>query len=81
MKNALIAVLFAGVLASCNNSSNDATDQKIDSLNERKDTLIENVDSSMNQKIDSLKEKKEELKDRFDSSIDAKKDSIKKTTK
>jgi peptidoglycan hydrolase CwlO-like protein len=81
MKKALIAVLFTGVFASCNNTSNDTTDQKIDSLNERKDTLIENVDSSINQKIDSLKEKKEELKDRFDSSIEAKKDSVKKTSK
>lgn len=80
MKKTLLIVLFAGALVSCNNTSNDTTDQKIDSLNERKDTLMENVDSSINQKIDSLKEKKEELKDRFDSSIEAKKDSVKKTS-
>ena len=72
----ILFVFFAAVsFAACNNSS--TVDEKIDSLDKRKDTLINNVDSSINQKIDSLKERKEELKDKFDSTIDAKKDSLK----
>ena len=63
------------ILTACNNNS--TTDQKVDSLNARKDTLVNNVDSTVDAKVDSLKEKGSELKEKFDSSIDAKKDSIK----
>jgi hypothetical protein len=76
MKKAVLIAMTA-VMFACNNSANDKTDQAIDSLNDRKDTLLNNVDSSFDAKIDSLKDKKEELKDKFDSTIDAKKDSLK----
>ena len=72
----ILSILALGVaLAACNNSS--TTDEKVDSLDARKDTLIENVDSTVDAKVDSLKEKGSELKEKFDSSIEAKKDSVK----
>lgn len=73
----MLVFLAVGFMTACNNSSGNAVDNKLDSLNDRKDTLTHNVDSSFDAKIDSLKEKKEELKDKFDSSIEAKKDSLK----
>ena len=78
MKKLFLICLTAAFFTACNNSSESAVDEKIDSLDERKDTLLHNVDSSINAKIDSLKERKEELKDKFDSTIDKKKDSLKK---
>ncbi|MGN6164716.1 MAG: hypothetical protein ACTHOF_09265 [Flavisolibacter sp.] len=70
------SVLALGLaLTACNNSS--STDEKVDSLNARKDTLINNIDSTVDAKVDSLKENGTELKEKFDSTIDAKKDSVK----
>jgi hypothetical protein len=76
MKKVLASLLILGFLAACNNEAGNAGD-KVDSLNERKDTLLQNVDSTADAKIDSIKNKSEELKNKFDSSIEAKKDSIK----
>jgi len=76
MKKALAIMLVAVGLTACNNNGN-GTEEKVDLLNARKDTLTENVDSMAHAKIDSIKNRSEELKDKFDSSIDAKKDSIK----
>lgn len=76
MKKLFLIFCVAGVFAACNNSAEKA-DDKMDSLEQRKDTLIENVDSATSAKIDSLKNRSEALKDHFDSSIEAKKDSIK----
>jgi hypothetical protein len=76
MKKVLASLFILGFLAACNNEAGNAGD-KVDSLNERKDTLLQNVDSTKDAKIDSIKNKSEELKDKFDSSIEAKKDSIK----
>ena len=76
MKRVLATVLVFGTLVACNNEAG-TSDNKVDSLNERKDTLLEKVDSTADAKIDSIKTKTEELKDKFDSSIEAKKDSLK----
>jgi peptidoglycan hydrolase CwlO-like protein len=82
MKKFLILVAIAGSLSACNNSSTsgsgtDSTDKKLDSLEERKDTLVNNVDSTTDAKIDSLKDKAKNLKEKFDSSFKERKDSIK----
>jgi hypothetical protein len=77
MKKFLASLLILGALAACNNEAGNAGN-KVDSLNERKDSLLENVDSTKDAKIDSLNNRSEELKDKFDSSIEVKKDSIKK---
>jgi hypothetical protein len=77
MKKLFLVILAAGSLTACNNSSETAVDQKVDSLNDRKDTLKEQTDSSFNAKIDSLKDRRDDLKQKFDSSIEAKKDSVK----
>lgn len=76
MKKSLAFLLILGSLTACSNEAGN-TESKVDSLEERKDTLLENVDSTANAKIDSIKNKSEELKDKFDSSIEAKKDSVK----
>jgi hypothetical protein len=77
MKKLFFIVLATVALTACNNSSESGVDQKVDSLNERKDTLKEQTDSSFNAQIDSLKERRDDLKQKFDSSIEAKKDSLK----
>lgn len=76
MKKFIAMFLVLGALTACNNSGDNGKDA-IDSLEERKDTLMENVDSTAEAKIDSIKDRTENLKDKFDSSIEAKKDSIK----
>ena len=76
MKKLLASIMMVSLLAACNNNGSNEGD-KLDSLNERKDTLIENVDSTADAKIDSIKNQSEELKDKFDSSFEARKDSIK----
>jgi hypothetical protein len=77
MKKLFLIILAAGALTACNNSSENPVDKKLDSLNDRKDTLNKLADSSFGAKIDSLKDKRDDLKQKFDSSIDAKKDSLK----
>jgi len=77
MKKIFLMLLVAGFIASCNNSSDNAVENQLDSLDERKDTLLNRVDSAFDKKIDSLEQRKEELKDKFDSTIDKKKDSLK----
>ena len=69
MKKIFLMLLVAGFIASCNNSSDNAVENQIDSLNERKDTLHNRVDSAFEKKIDSLEERKETLKDKFDFTI------------
>lgn len=76
MKKLLAFLLITGVLAACNNESK-GVETKVDSLNQRKDTLLDHVDSTASAKIDSIKDRSKELKEKFDSSIEAKKDSIK----
>ena len=77
MKKIIVSLSLIGTLAACNNNAGTAED-KVDSLNERKDTLLEKVDSTADAKIDSLKEWKKEQTEKFDSSIEARKDSVKK---
>jgi hypothetical protein len=77
MKKFFLICLTACFLTACNNSTDDKTGDTIDSLKDRKDTLLDNVDSSINSKIDSLEKRKDELKDKFDSTIDKKIDSVK----
>jgi len=77
MKKLFLIILAAGTLTACNNSSENPEDKKLDSLDNRKDTLKKLADSSFGAKIDSLKDKRDDLKQKFDSSIEAKKDSLK----
>ena len=77
MKKVLLMLLVVGVFTSCNNSSDNAIENQLDSLDERKDTLLNRVDSTIDTKIDSLEERRDQLKDKFDSTIDKKKDSLK----
>jgi hypothetical protein len=75
MKRIFSLILAAGLMASCNDSG-DKTQDPVDSLENRKDTLDKMIDSSYDAKIDSLEQRKDMLKDKADSSIDARRDSI-----
>lgn len=75
MKKLLTACLLVSVLASCNNDAKGNNDP-VDSLEKRKDTLINKIDSTTEAKIDSLKDRAENMKDKFDASYEAKKDSV-----
>ena len=85
----LLIVFTASVLAACNNSADnntagntgDATENKADSLEERKDTLLKNVDSTTRAKVDSIKERGENLKEHFDSTYEKRIDSVKGNNK
>jgi peptidoglycan hydrolase CwlO-like protein len=77
MKKLFLIFIVGSVLTACNNSTESKVGDTIDSLNDRKDTLTKNVDSSFDAKIDSLEKKKDELKEKFDSTIEKKKDSVK----
>ncbi len=84
MKQILAALMISGLFCiSCNNSGSDSTDTKatVDSLNNRKDTLNHNIDSSSSAKIDSIKTHASDLRKKLDSSIDVKKDSVKASSK
>jgi len=76
MKN-LILLLALAVFAACNNNTDNPTEEKVDSINKRTDTLQDRVDSTKDAKIDSVKEWSKEQKEKFDSSAKVKKDSIK----
>jgi hypothetical protein len=76
MKKFFVPVALVVSLAACQ-SGPDTTENAADSLDKRKDTLIEKVDSTADAKIDSIKERSKDLKQNFDSSIEAKKDSLK----
>ena len=70
-----ILSLFAlTILLSCNNSS-DGNDP-LDSLEKRKDTLIDNIDSARKASVDSVNESFEKRKENFDSAFEARKDSL-----
>lgn len=76
MNKLFILVLSASLLA-CNNEGEGAG--VIDSLEARKDTLIQNVDSTTRAKTDSLQQRGSELKQSFDSTIDARVDSVRES--
>jgi len=76
MKKALALILILGSLTACNNEAGNTGD-KVDSLEERKDTLLDRIDSTKDAKIDSIENKSDQLKDKYDSTIEAKKDSVK----
>lgn len=76
MKKMIFAFLLTGLLAACNNEGGTTADP-VDSLEERKDTLLENVDSTADAKIDSIQDRAEDLKQKFDSTYDQKIDSLK----
>ncbi|HEU4469586.1 MAG TPA: hypothetical protein VFR58_00760 [Flavisolibacter sp.] len=78
MKKTILVFFGAVLLLSCNNSSENPVEDKLDSLEARKDTLLDNIDSTTEAQTELLKERREKLKDKFDSSIEAKKDSLKK---
>jgi len=77
MKRILALVLVSGVLFACNNTAENTGD-KVDSIEERKDTLLDKVDSTKDAKIDSIQNRAENLKEKIDSSAEARKDSLKK---
>ena len=84
MKKILIVFTVAGLMIACNNGGDskdgsDSIEQKVDSLEEREDTLKNMVDSTFEAKKDSLDQRKQELKEKFDSTIEAKKRFDKKT--
>jgi hypothetical protein len=76
MKKICVSLALALSLAACH-SGPDTTEDTADSLEKRKDTLINKVDSTADAKIDSIRERSKDLKETFDSSIEAKKDSLK----
>lgn len=77
MRKIATLLLAAAFFASCGNNAENTKDP-VDSMEQRKDSLIDKVDSSINAKIDSLEERKDELKNKFDSTIDKRIDSAKK---
>ncbi|HEX2608775.1 MAG TPA: hypothetical protein VHK91_15435 [Flavisolibacter sp.] len=81
MKKIFASLFLMSALAACNNESG-TTENKVDSLEQRKDTLLDKIDSTKDAKIDSIEKRSDDLKDKFDSTIEAKKDSVKgKTSK
>jgi hypothetical protein len=70
----ILSLMAIITFLSCNNSSdgNDA----LDSLEKRKDTLLENIDSASDAAVDSVKESFEKRKENFDSAFEARKDSL-----
>jgi hypothetical protein len=76
MRKTLLLFSLFGTLMACNNSSEN-TDDKVDSIENRKDTLMENVDSVEKAKVDSIKQWKENQEEKIDSATEARKDSLK----
>jgi hypothetical protein len=76
MKKYILLFALVGALVSCNNSSETA-EEKADSIEERKDTLLDKVDSTADAKIDSVKQWSEKQEEKIDSAAKARKDSVK----
>ena len=76
MKKLFAFLFISGSLVACDNNGT-TTENPIDSIQERRDSLKDNVDSSLGNKIDSLEERKEELKEKFDSAAEKRIDSVK----
>lgn len=76
MKKIIALFFIAGSLASCDNSGS-GSQNPVDSIEERTDSLKQNVDSALGDKIDSLEERREELKEKFDSAKEKRIDSVK----
>lgn len=77
MKKTVALILITLMVTACNNA-NEAESEEVDSLQERKNELLETIDSSYSEKIDSLKEKRADLKKTFDSAYSKAIDSVKK---
>jgi uncharacterized protein YcfL len=77
MKKGMLMILTLALLTACNNGG-EGEKNPIDSIEQRKDTLLKNIDSTTAAKTDSLEARKEALKETIDSSFEARKDSLKK---
>jgi hypothetical protein len=78
MKRVLCFSLLLATLAACDNAGSNSKDPA-DSIESRKDTLMENVDSTAQAKRDSIARWEEEQKKKIDSTADKRIDSAKKT--
>ena len=76
MKKYILLFALIGALASCNNSTETA-EEKVDSIEGRKDTLLDKVDSTKDAKIDSIEQWSEKQQEKIDSAAKARKDSAK----
>jgi len=76
MKKFILLFALIGALASCNNNG-ETTEEKVDSIEERKDTLLDKVDSTKDAKIDSIENWSEKQEEKIDSAAKARKDSAK----
>jgi len=77
MKKLIVLLFVTGVLTSCDNSGSGNQDP-IDSTEQRKDTLVANIDSTAQAKKDSIERWEKEMKEKVDSVTDKRIDSLKK---
>jgi hypothetical protein len=78
MKKIFGFLLIAGLMTACNNDAENG--DAADSIDARKDTLLENVDSAMQAKKDSIDQRAKELKESIDSTQEKRKDSVESKT-
>jgi gas vesicle protein len=67
--------LFTTLLTACNNEAEN--NDPVDSLEARKDSLVQNVDSTADAKRDSISAWEERQKEKFDSTLQKRIDSTK----
>jgi hypothetical protein len=75
MKQLFILIFAGALLGACNNNSE--VKPVVDSIEQRKDTLLENIDSTKKAVIDSVENWSEKQAERVDSAAKARKDSVK----
>jgi len=76
MKRVFSLLLVAAAFTACGNDG-DGTKDPIDSTEQRKDTLIENIDSTAQAKKDSIEQWEKSMKEKVDSMTDKRIDSLK----
>ncbi|MBA2746016.1 MAG: hypothetical protein H0U44_07325 [Flavisolibacter sp.] len=75
MRTLSICFIMVLSLVACNNQ--DQASSTVDSIDQRKDTLLDNIDSTAQAQIDSLKKWSEKQAAKVDSATEARKDSVK----
>jgi hypothetical protein len=75
MKKLFILIFAGATLGACNNNSE--VKPVIDSIEQRKDTLLENIDSTKKAIIDSVEDWGKRQAEKVDSATKARKDSVK----
>lgn len=77
MKRMFLALVVAGLFASCNNSGS-AEDQIKDSLDSIKNLKVESIEEAADEAIDTIQKNTDSLKQRVEEVTDAVKDTMNK---